>query len=148
MDPSPACEALIKRSESCRLTAYWDVNGWSIGWGYHGPDVTEGMQISQVLADSLLQKKIDEAAAAVRFLCEPLKLDQGKFDALVSFVYEEGEGRLRTSTLLQLLRAGNVAGAAGEFERWRFKKNAEGTEVEDPAILKRRQAERRMFLGS
>ena len=29
----------IKNKETCVLTAYWDSNGYSIGWGHHGSDV-------------------------------------------------------------------------------------------------------------
>lgn len=146
MDPSPALETGIKALETCRLIAYWDVNGWSIGWGYHGPEITEGMHITQPMADSLFQKKIDEAATAVRFLCEPLKLDQGKFDALVDFVYNLGAGKLSTSTLLKLLREGNIAAAAAEFPKWNHKR-VNGVEIEDVELLKRRMWERRIFLG-
>ena len=35
----------IKNQETCVLTAYWDSNGYSIGWGHHGSDVKKNMRI-------------------------------------------------------------------------------------------------------
>ena len=36
----------IKDHEKCVLTAYWDLNGYSIGYGHHGSDVKKDMKIS------------------------------------------------------------------------------------------------------
>lgn len=55
----------IKNHEICELTAYWDSNGYSIGWGHHGSDVKKNMRISKAQADKYFNKdiKIIEAAA-------------------------------------------------------------------------------------
>ena len=51
---------LIKRFESCRLTAYQDFGGvWTIGWG-HTKDVCEGMTVSQNEADACLVTDLEE----------------------------------------------------------------------------------------
>jgi hypothetical protein len=42
-------------------------------------------------------------------------LTQGQYHALVSFTYNEGAGRLQSSTLLKILNAGNAAGAAAQL---------------------------------
>jgi lysozyme len=146
MEPSAACLALIKKYESCDLNAYWDVNGYSIGWGHH-ENVTKDMTITQEWADRLFLEDVGKVATAVRFLVEPMKLTDGQFGALVSFAYNEGAGALEHSTLLELLRAGNLAGAAGEFLKWVYEREGEG-EVQSAQLLLRRQAERRMFLGT
>lgn len=145
MEPSEACLALIRKYESCSLTAYWDVNGYSIGWGHH-ENVTKDMSITQEWADRLFLEDVGKVASSVRFLCEPLVLTEGQFGALVSFAYNEGPGALEHSTLLKLLRAGNIAGAAGEFFKWVYERE-HGEPEKSAQLLLRRQAERRMFLG-
>lgn len=71
-----------------------------------------------------------------------IKLLQHEFDALVSFTYNLGSGNLSASSLARKLNAGDRAGAAGEFLRW----NKAGGQVL-AGLTRRREAERRMFLG-
>ena len=53
---------LIKASEGCRLTAYRDTRGvLTIGWGYTGQDVVEGMTWTQEQADAALLERYDIA---------------------------------------------------------------------------------------
>ena len=39
----------IKKYENCSLVAYWDSNGYSIGYGHHSKNVKRGMKISKSL---------------------------------------------------------------------------------------------------
>ena len=51
---------LIKEYEKCSLIAYWDSNGYSIGYGHHKKYVRKGMKISKKQAEKLFNKdKID-----------------------------------------------------------------------------------------
>jgi lysozyme len=70
-------------------------------------------------------------------------LSQGQYDALVSFTYNEGAGRLQTSTLLTLLNAGNYAGASGQFGDWVY-----GGGVKLTGLVTRRAAEVALFAGT
>ncbi len=45
-------------------------------------------------------------------------LTQNQFDALVSLIYNIGEGNFASSTLLKMLNAGNYRGAADQFLVW------------------------------
>ena len=54
----------IKDQETCVLTAYWDSNGYSIGWGHHGSDVTRGMRISKAKANQFFNEDIKVIEAA------------------------------------------------------------------------------------
>ncbi len=110
MKPSELCIAWIKHCEGCKLTAYWDVSGWSIGYGYHGPDVTAGMVWTQEQADAHLISSVIAAGVAVNDQVRTT-LTQGQYDALVDFVYNEGSGNLRSSSLLRLLNIGDHDGA-------------------------------------
>jgi len=67
-------------------------------------------------------------------------LNQGRFDALVSFTFNLGEGNLARSTLLKLLNQRNYQGAAAQFPMWCM---AAGQVL--PGLVKRRAAERALF---
>jgi lysozyme len=72
-----------------------------------------------------------------------LPCTQGQFDALVDFVFNLGAKQFLSSTLLNKHKKGDYEGAAKEFGRW----------VHDngkvlPGLVKRREAERKMYVGS
>lgn len=83
---------LLKQFEGCRLTAYWDVNGYSIGYGHHAKDITKGMTIDQKAADAFLKKDVAKFEKAVNAL--KYDFNQNQFDALVDFAYNCGAGNL------------------------------------------------------
>ena len=135
---------LIERFEGLKLRAYRDGNGiWTIGYGHTGAGqvsaVTCGEFETQAQAEADLCGDIAGAEAAVTRLVR-VPLTQGQFDALVSFTYNEGQGRLRDSTLLKLLNAGCYKLAAGAFGSWDIVAGevSEGLEA-------RRQAEVSLF---
>ena len=126
---------LTKISEGLRTTAYPDVGGvWTIGYGHTG-GVVEGQTCTLEQADYWLRCDVSTAVAAVNRLVD-VELTQGEFDALVDFTYNEGQGRLESSTMLKLLNSGDYAGAANEFDKWDL---AGGVKV--AGLLRRRQAE-------
>ncbi len=98
---------LIKRFESCKLTAYKAVNTekyWTIGWGHYGPDVRQGQTITQSQADAYLKSDCATAEKAVNRYSGKYHWNQNQFDALVSFTFNCGIGNLNT-----LLNNGNRA---------------------------------------
>jgi GH24 family phage-related lysozyme (muramidase) len=70
-------------------------------------------------------------------------LNSNQFSALVSFSFNVGTGNLQTSTLLKKLNALDYTGAADEFLKWA---KAKGQEL--PGLVRRRKAERDLFLKS
>lgn len=147
MTPSKACIDLIKKWEGCYLTAYLcPADVWTIGWGsitnpFTGDAIIEGDVIDQKTADAWLQVEIDEKAAFVSDL--GLTLTQPQYDALVSFAYNVGTGALGSSTLLRLLRAGDVQGAANQFDAWVHGNPGEVL----PGLVSRRADEKALFLS-
>lgn len=140
MKVSLAGVGLIKRFEGLRLRAYRCSAGrLTIGWGHTG-DVSPGAVITEHQAEAILSVDLESAERAVE-RCVDVPLTQGQFDALVSFVFNLGEGRLAGSTLLRKLNAGDVAGAADELLKWRYAAGAVS-----PGLVKRRAAERTLFL--
>ena len=79
--------------------------------------------------------------AAVRRLVK-VPLNANRFDALVSFTYNCGEGNLAKSTLLKKVNAGDHKGAAAEFHKW----NKGGGKVL-PGLTRRRASESLLYQG-
>lgn len=132
---------LIKSFEGLRLEAYLDsVDVPTIGYG-HTRGVKLGQTITQEQADALLEEDIHEFELAIQRLVH-VNLTQNQFDALVSFTFNLGIGSLKQSTLLKKLNAGDITGAANEFNRWVY---AGGKKL--TGLVKRRSAERLMFIS-
>lgn len=72
-------------------------------------------------------------------------LNQNEFDAIVSFCINFGVGALDESTLLKKLQAGDRAGAANEFPKWKYERR-NGVMIANAGLLKRRNLERILFL--
>ena len=84
---------LIKKYEGCRLTAYKPVKTekyWTIGYGHYGPDVKEGMVISQMQADMYLMLDLEKFEKKVEKYNTKYNWTQNEFDALVSFAFNIG----------------------------------------------------------
>ena len=139
---SPKGLKLIKDEEGYRAKAYKDAVGvWTIGYGTTNPTVAfEGNEIGKVKAETYLRQDVESAEDAIRRFVK-VELDQHQFDALVSFVYNVGEGAFRKSTLLKKLNSGDTLGAANEFPRWVY---AKGKKLN--GLIKRRNKERALFL--
>lgn len=133
--------ALIQGFEKLDLCAYLDQGGvWTAGWGHTGPDVTEGTICTIAQAAAWFAQDTQTVVDAVnRSVTVPLS--QNQFDALVAFTYNVGAGSEAHSTLVRLLNAGNVAGAANEFPRWDLVKG-----VPSAGLARRRAAEQALFL--
>lgn len=136
-----ALDQLIKHFEGLRLHAYPDpASGgepWTIGYGHTG-NVRKGDFCTEGAAHLFLLSDVQKFERAVEKLVN-VPLTQSQFDALVSFTFNLGEGRLKGSTLLKKLNVGDYAGAAAEFVKWK-------KPVSLPGILRRRQAETKWFL--
>jgi lysozyme len=130
---------LIKRWEGCRTNAYkCPANVWTIGYG-HTKTAKPGMMISHSKADDLLLEDLKVFESAVRRLVT-VPLNQNQFDALVSFVFNVGEGAFEGSTLLRLLNSGNYKAASAQFGKWVYA----GKQVL-PGLVARREAEYQLF---
>jgi lysozyme len=127
--------ALVKDYEGLRLEAYPDTSGiWTVGYG-HTAGVTEGDSVSAERAELLLEADLMEAERAVASLAK-VPLTDNQFSALVSFVFNEGEGAFAKSTLLKKLNEGGYALVPACLKSWIF----DNGRVQ-PGLVKRRAAE-------
>ena len=113
-------EILIRQlmvMEGRMLEAYKDAAGVpTIGYG-HTKGVRMGDRISEQWALELLKMDVQEVEQQVKAL--NVARTEGQLDALVSFAFNLGIGRLRSSTLLKLIRKGGSKNAIRqEFKRW------------------------------
>lgn len=110
----------LKQKEGCRLQAYQDSGGvWTIGYG-HTSGVHPGQTISQSQAEQFLRQDLASFENDVSSLAQSMgvKLSQGQFDALVSFSYNCGPGNLRSSGIMQMLKANNISGAQNKMKQY------------------------------
>ena len=96
--------------------------------------------IGDTEAEALLRIDLMKAEDGVKRQIS-VALNQNQFDALVSFVFNLGEGRLKASTLRRMLNRGEYEAAANQFSRWVF---ADGKKL--AGLIKRRDAEADLFL--
>ncbi len=141
---SPTGLLFIKHWEGFRAQMYTDVAGHAtIGYGHliRPDDMSRwlGLTLDRAAAELLLEIDLSRSQTALHKLCT-VELTQGQYDALVSFVFNLGQGALGRSTLLKKLNAMDYEGAAKEFPRWCF---AGGKRI--PGLLARREAEKAMF---
>lgn len=131
---------LIKEFEGLELEAYLCPAGvWTIGYG-STDGVQRGDRITAAEAENLLRKDVDRFESAVAEMVK-VALSDNQFAALVSFAFNCGSEALRGSTLLRLLNTGDYQGAAAQFLRW-----TRAGETELPGLVRRRNAERELFL--
>lgn len=140
-----ASESLIqklKEFEGLRLEAYRDAAGVpTIGYG-HTRGVRMGDRLTEYWADQLLRKDVGQVAYEVMQL--GVVHTQGQLDALTSFAFNLGIGRLIRSTLLKTIRnGGSMHQIRKEFMRWVY---ADGKRLK--GLEKRRKWEAERFFES
>ena len=109
--------AAIKKFEGVRLTAYQDAKGvWTIGYG-HTKDVKKGDQITQYQAEQFLRDDLQKFEAVAN-KCANLTT-QGRYDAVVDFIYNCGPANFNSSTLKKYIESRRATWEIQEqFLRW------------------------------
>lgn len=129
---------LIKEFEGCRLTAYKCPAGvWTIGYGHTG-NVKAGQTISQQRAEELLRQDLVKFETAVTAWNYLYNWNENEFSALVSFVFNCGEGSLRN-----LLKNGTRTRAEIRNAIVLYNKDINGHQL--AGLVRRRNAELKLF---
>jgi lysozyme len=153
-DPASPLAYELRKSANARRLGWEKLSGepWTVGWGSTGLDtfnldpqgkptqIGPSTTWTQAQAD---QRKSEDLALFCDAVSKLLKVEvnDNQFAALVSFAYNAGAGNLKNSTLLRLVNQSNFTKAADEFLKWT---KAQGKEL--PGLVRRREAERRLFL--
>lgn len=134
---------LIKSYEGLELKAYQcSADVWTIGYG-HTHNVKRGDRIDAATAIEFLRGDVRHAQRAIYRLVA-VELNQGQFDALVSFIYNLGAGAFGRSTLLKRINKKRWAAAADQFRLWN-KATVDGKLTVLRGLVRRRAAEAEMF---
>ena len=107
----------IKKSEACVLQAYQDSAGvWTIGYG-HTQGVKRGDKITAFQAEQFLKEDIARFEPYVN-KCKMLST-QGRYDAVLDFIYNCGPKNWNDSTLKKYIESGRKTWEIQEqFLRW------------------------------
>ena len=132
---------LIESFEGLRLKAYTDSVGiWTIGYGHTGPEVVKGLEISRDQAEDLLRNDLGTAERGVEAALGDVG-NSNQFSACVSLAFNVGVHAFAGSSIVKLMKAGDMFGAADRFMQW----NKAGGQVVK-GLTRRREAERKLFL--
>jgi len=140
-------DALLKPFEGCKLTAYRCPAGvCTIGYGHTSsagqPGVNDGMKITQKQAEDILRRDLVKYETYVHDMVQQ-PLTQHQFDVLVDFVYNEGPGNLKTSTLLKKINVGQFDAVPAELMKF-----TKGGGKTLPGLVRRRHAEGVWWMAS
>lgn len=141
MKASTNCRELIQHFEGFQPKPYRCPGGyWTIGYG-HLIDSPDRGEITRGEAALLLSKDMEVAERAVLRQVK-VPLNQGQFDALVSFTFNLGSGALQASTLRRKLNQELYWLVPEQLRRWVF---AGGRKL--PGLIRRREAEVALWNG-
>ncbi len=141
---SRAAVDLIKRFEGYRMKAAQLPDGrWTIGYG-HTLTARGGATVSEKDAEALLLYDLISVAHAVNEQTYA-PLNQNQFDALVCFAFNIGLDNFMRSGVLRRINEGSLLQAACAMEMWR-KADFEGERIVIDALVRRRSAEKALFL--
>lgn len=110
----------LKEFEGLRLVAYKPTKAerwYTIGYGHCAGDVKAGMRITEEKAEELLKRDLFFVEKFINGI--PKVQTQRQFDALVSFTYNVGVGKLKKSTLLKkIMHDAPTSEIQREFMKW------------------------------
>ena len=130
---------LVQNFEGLRLHSYDDGTGvWTVGYG-HTP-AKPGQVITQAQATKFLESDLASAEKAVSNSLKVI-VNPNQFSAMVSLAFNIGNGAFEGSSVLRHVNAREWQQAADAFLKW-----IDAGYPEEAGLLRRRQAERALFL--
>lgn len=131
----------IKKHEGLKPTSYQcSARVWTICYG-HTANVRPGQSIDLQTANLLLLADIVPSEYCI-LKTVSVGINQNQFDALVSSIFNVGDGNFTPSTLLKKINTKDIEGAAEQFLRWN---KVQGVEIR--GLTRRREDERHLFLS-
>lgn len=134
---------LIKKFEGFKQYAYICPAGVvTIGYG-HTKGVRLGQNCTEAEAEQFLKEDLEIAEAELNKVANEVKLTQGQYDSLVSFIFNLGAGNFKTSTLRKKV-LNNPADPTikYEFGKWVYVKGKVS-----PGLQRRRLEESKLYFS-
>lgn len=147
MKISEYAEEVLKEYEGLRLKAYRCPSGvLTIGYG-HTKKVKPGDVIDKETAHRFFVEDVEDVEKLLDAERYSSTLSRGQYDALVSFIFNLGWGKFRSSTLRKkLLNNVDDISIPNEFRRWVYGTDPKtGTKIKLPGLVKRREWEAQMY---
>ena len=143
----------ITEHEGVRYSAYQDQAGlWTIGVGHLIQPHEHHLQGAPITHAQVLELLAQDVKVAERAISNDVRanLDQNQFDALVSLIFNIGQGAFRSSTVLKRLNAGDTRERITEAWRmWnKYTDPATGQKVVSRGLDTRRIAETTLYFKS
>lgn len=139
---------LCKIYEGYRAKAYKCPAGiWTIGWGRTGTDVNENSPITTMLKEAeWLTNRLERDLVSLRNKLRPLILNANQEAALLSFMYNVGQGNFLKSSVFRILRESeNKPLDTNQLKAYWLQWNKAGGKVL-PGLTRRRNAEVQLFM--
>jgi GH24 family phage-related lysozyme (muramidase) len=144
----PEAYALIVASEGFVGVAKPDCAG-VVTYGYgetvdeRGRRLEAGATITRREASERLVRRLDQYARDIQGVCRT-PLSPCQLQALMSFEHNFGLSKMKSSTMMRKLNAGDARGAMDELEKWHHA-TVGGVQKDLEGLKARRSAERRLF---
>lgn len=154
MRASPELIDYLKRREEFRAVPYLDDAGkWTIGYGHliRPHEQKTLLRLTEPQAELLLDQDCDPIELYLDAIQANFKirLNQHQFDGLVTLAFNIGLKAFEDSTLLKLVRAGDFAAAAAQFDEWikitKVDKGGVRRKVRNRGLVNRRRMDRAIF---
>jgi lysozyme len=137
---------LIKEFEGYKSKPYYCAAGkLTIGYGHVIKSGEKLKELTEDQATELLIKDINEIASYIKRYIK-VELTQNQIDAILSFVFNIGNGAFLNSTFLKKLNKNDFIGASQEFLKWN-KIARKGKKISLEGLTNRRVKEMNMFIS-
>ena len=140
---------LIQDSEGFRAKVYRCQAGKkTIGYGFTDKNLIAKGSMTKDEANNILNVKVLEAGRRIRRLVgKDVELTDGQLAALISLYFNIGEGNFKESTLLKVVRTGQLADAPSAIRMWvKYTDKESGSKLTSKGLVIRRAREIKLWL--
>jgi len=140
---------LIKESEGFRPVVYRCQAGKAtIGYGFTDKNLIAKGSMTKDEANNILNVKVLKAGRRIRRLVgTDVKLTDGQMAALVSLYFNIGEGNFKESTLLKVIKSGQLEAAPSALRMWvKYTDKKSGNKLTSKGLVIRRAREIKVWL--
>lgn len=139
---------LIKEGEGFRSKVYKCQAGKAtIGYGFTDKNLVAKGSMTKDEANNILNVKVIKAGKRIRQLVGDVKLSDGQLAALISLYFNIGEGNFRNSTILKVIKSGQLETAPAAIRMWvKYTDKESGNKLTSRGLVIRRAREIKIWL--
>lgn len=140
---------LIQEMEGFRPTVYSCQAGKAtIGYGFTDKNLVAKGKMTKDEANNILNVKVLAAGRRIRRLVgEDVELSDGQLAALISLYFNIGDGNFKNSTILKVVRSGQLEAAPSAIRMWvKYTDKKSGNKLTSKGLVMRRAREIKLWL--